>query len=297
MVSCIQSGLRSLTSQFCNVIVEVDEYGEDVLDRNGDPKRSTPKPRVELPYTYLVAWFVMHCPALMSAIPSYGVNVPFVQKLEGSVWLGLYSAAIRRTLQSSANYHLFRCFPDFPDAPYGERFQDTANREEFTSLSMGVFWWLINIRPGYLVFRQGKSCFIEPYFPCRFARQFGYDQLYVGNPNLRLSHAGDLFEGARAWYYFVTGCIWVTFHLPQKVPNLHVTLGFSSWYSIASSRPGYNINITCIKKIKAHFDSKVGFARSRLPGRSEFLDSEYAASDHAISEEDDPETGYVARST
>jgi hypothetical protein len=107
MVSCIQSGLRSLTTQFCNVIVEVDGFGEDVLDRNGDPKRITPKPRVELLYTYLVTWYIMHCPALMSAIPSYEVNVPFVHKLESSTWLVNYSAAIRRTIQSSANYHLF----------------------------------------------------------------------------------------------------------------------------------------------------------------------------------------------
>jgi hypothetical protein len=111
-----------------------------------------------------------------------------------------------------------------------------------------------------------------------------------------LSHAGDLFEGARAWYYFVAGCTGAMFHLPQKVPNLQATLGFSSWYSVASSRPGYNLNNTCIKEIKAYFDSKVGSPRSRLPGRGEFLDSEYAASDRVVSEEDDLETGCVSRS-
>ena len=93
---------------------------------------------------------------------------------------------------------------------------------------MGVFWWLINIRPGYLVFRQGNSCLIEPYFPSRFARQFGYGQLYIGNLNLRLSSSGTLFEGARAWYYFVVGYMGVKFSLPQKVPNLQVTLIFSN---------------------------------------------------------------------
>ena len=51
MVGCLQSGLRLLTTQFCNVEPVVDEYGEDVLDRNGEPKKTTPKPRVELPYT------------------------------------------------------------------------------------------------------------------------------------------------------------------------------------------------------------------------------------------------------
>jgi len=42
MVSCIQSGLRLLTTQFCNVETEVDECGEDVLDRNRELKRTTP---------------------------------------------------------------------------------------------------------------------------------------------------------------------------------------------------------------------------------------------------------------
>ena len=41
--------------------------------------------------------------------------------------------------------------------------------------------------------------------PNRFARQFGYDQLYVGNPNAQLAFSGNLFEGARAWYYSVSG--------------------------------------------------------------------------------------------
>jgi len=36
------------------------------------------------------------------------------------------------------------------------------------------------------------------YIPSRFARQFGYDQLYVGNPNLRLAFMGSLIDGARA---------------------------------------------------------------------------------------------------
>lgn len=81
MVSCLQSGLRVLTTQFCNVVAEVDDLGEDVLNMNGEPKRTTPKPRVEVPYTYLVAWYVMHCPTLMSAVREYEAIVPFVQKL------------------------------------------------------------------------------------------------------------------------------------------------------------------------------------------------------------------------
>lgn len=31
-------------------------------------KVKTPNPRMEMPYTYLMAWLVMHCPSLMTAV-------------------------------------------------------------------------------------------------------------------------------------------------------------------------------------------------------------------------------------
>lgn len=36
---------------------------------------------------------------------------------------------------------------------------------------------------------------LESYLPSQFARQFGYDQLYIGNPNSQLSDEGNLFIG------------------------------------------------------------------------------------------------------
>ena len=105
---------------------------------------------------------------------------------------------IRKVILSSSSYHAYRCFPEFLGGAYGEKYIDAGTADGFTPLSNGVFWWLLSIRPGYLVFRQGNLCSIEPYLPCRFARQFGYDQLYVGNLNLHLRVSGNLYEGARA---------------------------------------------------------------------------------------------------
>jgi len=99
---------------------------------------------------------------------------------------------------SSSNYLLDRCFPEISGTSYGDKFADLAGPDDFTRPPSGVFWWLINVRPGYLVFWQGDSCTIEPYMLSRFARQFGYDQLYVGNLNTRLCFSGNLFEGAWA---------------------------------------------------------------------------------------------------
>ena len=76
MVACLQGGLRVLVDSFCTVPKSEEE---------ATYARDTPNPRVELPYTYLVAWFVMHCPSLMTAIsPSSSDFVPFLQKLEQS---------------------------------------------------------------------------------------------------------------------------------------------------------------------------------------------------------------------
>jgi len=80
-----------------------------------------------------------------------------------------------RTIQSDFNYQLVWCFPDIQDTPYGDRFLDFADPDGFNTLLTGVFRWLINIRPKYLIFRQGDTCTIEPYLLSRFTRQFGYD--------------------------------------------------------------------------------------------------------------------------
>jgi len=60
--------------------------------------------------------------------------------------------------------------------------------------------------------------------PNRFAQQFGYDQLYVGNPNDGLCFNGNLFEGARAWS--VAGGTKTIFSLPHKTPNSYTSLSF-----------------------------------------------------------------------
>jgi len=80
----------------------------------------------------------------------------------------------------------------------GNDFFDRPGADGFTTILAGIFWWLINIRLGYLVFRQGNVCIIEPYILSRFDHKFGYDQLYVGNPNLGLHFSGNLYEGRRA---------------------------------------------------------------------------------------------------
>lgn len=57
------------------------------------------------------------------------------------------------------------------------------------------------------MYHQDNTYYLEPYYLTCFASQFRYDQLYIGNLNPNIKSIGNLFEGARAWYYFVGGCI------------------------------------------------------------------------------------------
>jgi len=147
MVGYLQSRLRVLTKSFYHVEALEDDEGNDIGDKNGERKLKMPNPRVELPYTYLMAWYVMHSPSLMSAVQASEDFVSFVQKLKRSSWQGGYMFTIRKTIQNE-NYQLVRCFPDFLRASYGERLLDYAGSDELTTLSTGVFCWLVNIRPG-----------------------------------------------------------------------------------------------------------------------------------------------------
>ena len=124
-----------------------------------------PNPRVELSYMYLMAWYVMHCPSLMTAVsPSEGF-ITFVQRLENSSWSQYYMYYVRKAILISSSYQLDRCFSEISGASYGDKFVDLAGPDDFTRLLSEVFWWLINIRSGYLIFRQGDSCTIESYMP------------------------------------------------------------------------------------------------------------------------------------
>jgi len=200
----------------------------------------------------------MHYPSLMTAVsPSEGF-VLFVQRLENSSWSQYYMYYDRKAILSSLNYQLDRCFPEIYGASYGDKFADLAGSNNFTWLSSGVFWWLINIRPRYLIFRQGDSCTIEPYMSSHFARQFDYDQLYVGNPNTGLRFSDNLFEGARAWYYSMAGGTRATFSLPHRTSNCYTSLNFCTWYFISSRVPNFGMNTSCIKSIKASYKVKSG---------------------------------------
>ena len=53
---------------FCKVEAQVDDKGNVLIDQNNDPEVKVPNPKVELFYTYMMAWYVIHCPSLMTVV-------------------------------------------------------------------------------------------------------------------------------------------------------------------------------------------------------------------------------------
>ena len=147
-----------------------------------------------------------------------------LRRFEGCSWLLTYVAAVRKLLHRYDVYSLFHCFPYIRDAGYGEEFKDVGDGQ--TSLSRGVFEWLVSIRPSHLVYKSGDTCYLKPYVPSQFAYQFGYDQLYVGNLNTSLAFIRSLIDGARAWRFYIACCTEARLCMPLRTPNLQTTLGF-----------------------------------------------------------------------
>jgi len=100
-----------------------------------------------MPYTYLMAWFMLHCPAILQPgeeLPK-GVLFAHLHRFEGSQWLRTYIAGVRKLVCCYDMYNLYRCFPSIPGAEYGEEFQNIGDGRSL--LGKGIFKWLVGIRP------------------------------------------------------------------------------------------------------------------------------------------------------
>jgi len=100
----IQSGLRLLAKSLCQEEVIVDSQSRSVVDSEGRPEVGTPNPRIELLYTYLMAWYIMHFPSLMIAVSLSEGFIHFVQRLEISSRSQYYMFYVWKAILSSSNY-------------------------------------------------------------------------------------------------------------------------------------------------------------------------------------------------
>ena len=111
-----------------------------------------------------MAWFALHCPSIIQAReePPEGVRMALLRRFEGCSWSQTYVAAVRKLLCRHDVYSLFQCFPYIRDVGYDEEFKDVG--EWRTSLSQGVFEWLVSIRPSHLLYRSGAPITWSPMF-------------------------------------------------------------------------------------------------------------------------------------
>src|SRR4051812_18143260 len=65
---------------------------------------SSKPPRARLAYTYLVSWYVLHCSALMTPIPSLDLVAPFIRSVAECSWTLSQQPEIRQFLSRSKNY-------------------------------------------------------------------------------------------------------------------------------------------------------------------------------------------------
>ncbi|MQL73410.1 hypothetical protein Taro_005755, partial [Colocasia esculenta] len=95
--------------------------------------------------------------------------------------------------------------------------------------------WLLCIRPGVLVCRRGSSLVLEPYYPSRFARNFGYDQSVPLNAefplDVRLYRDHCLHMNAASWWnYFCREEVNSTCILPALEATGRIDLFYARWW-------------------------------------------------------------------
>lgn len=70
---------------------------------------------------------------------------PFVERYEKCEWKIYDMCTTHRTMRSYQKYYIYCNFYDFTSGNYSEEFKDTLRPDQYTILSSGWFWWLINI--------------------------------------------------------------------------------------------------------------------------------------------------------
>lgn len=108
MVSNLQSGFGELFNGF---LLE-DKTNGKATKRS--TKLKTSNLRVEMPYTYLIAWLVMNYPFLRTAANYHSMDKPFTMEMyECCSWRSHSMSVIRKTLQHHQNYRSAVAFPTF----------------------------------------------------------------------------------------------------------------------------------------------------------------------------------------
>lgn len=188
-------------------------------------------PRVALAYTYMMARFLSHCYALMLTPERADEGLYSFSILKHT--LNQILLYIRQDVRYDLYYNFSVWAPNFSPAIYDEILNDETEEDGYLCMSAKAFSWLVSIKFEYLVYRLVGDCGIESYMPFCFARQLGYYQLFIGNPNPELGYVGSLLDGARAWYWNIASATLASYKNLIEALNFQMSLAFCKWFAIA----------------------------------------------------------------
>ena len=146
--------------------------------------------------------------------------------------------------------------------------------------------FLVCIRTAKLPVRIGEHRWIEPYFPNRFARQFGYDQgvpankLTFGVSSRRNCSFGDMFEAQAMLSRWNTGSL---FYVPCSTYQGTCTYWYCKWWRTSSATYlGTSLAALYTTFNKRPLDKKTIFTMSVLKEISSGIRKEILLSDMGI---------------
>jgi len=91
--------------------------------------------------------------------------------------------------------------------------------------------YLICLRSGFLTLRQGRIIVIEPYFPYKFGRQFGFYQDVLSEPWMN-DRESTLQDVARYWFNLTEHITRssMTIHAPPNKKSTLVATAYANWW-------------------------------------------------------------------
>ena len=186
------------------------------------------------PAHFLIGWLGFYFPGI------YGIE-DVAQFEEPGVVLGKFACRnfANRSFAETVDYilgigrfdnHFYKMAA--PSEAFARNSSEECSREEKE--------FALALLPGLVTLREGSCFFVEPYFPQRFARQFGYDQ----------DVPAELIEVSRAAREIGVGCSWwlptssrfedVRFDCEIVFPGfdrkVHASYNYAYWYSATAAK-------------------------------------------------------------
>ncbi|MQL93296.1 hypothetical protein Taro_025938 [Colocasia esculenta] len=204
----------------------------------------TPRDRaVVLPTHYLSAWAGLLLPGFCQQTNLENISAPLLFLFRNCLNHVSYDQLrnARKALsflpsKDQAGLNFQHCSwgfrPVAVESPEGMQYFLPGQQEAHPSFYKG---WLCSVRPSVLVFRKGTAVILEPYYPNRFSRNFGYDQATPPNADFplstRLYRGSDRHLVAASWWcYYIhrgpsLGCA-----LPDAERLGHVDVYYARWW-------------------------------------------------------------------